>query len=148
MQRDEDNRLGGGRRMRRRYVPVNPLAALLISACTSAPEGPTVLVLNGGTKTFQQFAQDDTLCRRFASLEARGTPPDQAVRASGLAPPGATPASLATSGTDARQQLYDIAYAQCMDDRGHRIPVPGLLPDELPEASWLPPPPTLPDETR
>jgi hypothetical protein len=49
--------------------------------------------------------------------------------------------------TERRQQLYDIAYAQCMDDKGHRVPVPGFATEQPPEAPLLPPPPMplLPD---
>ncbi|MGY6215450.1 hypothetical protein ACW73L_09825 [Methylolobus aquaticus] len=126
--------------MKRPSIVPTLLAPLLLSACASIPEGPTVLVLKGGTKTFQQFARDDTVCRRFAALEARGTPPDQAfIAATSPAPPASPPALAATplsAGVRPQQQLYDIAYAQCMDDKGHRVP--GAMPEELPAAPLLP----------
>ena len=126
--------------MKRQSILLKLLAALLLPACASIPEGPTVLALKGGTKTFQQFALDDTVCRRFAALEARGTPPDQAfIAATATVPPG-RPTALAeaplTAGVRPQQQLYDIAYAQCMDDKGHRVP--GSMPEELPAAPLLP----------
>ena len=125
--------------MKRQSILLKLLAGLLLSACASAPEGPTVLVLKGGTKTFRQFAQDDTFCRRFAALEARGTPPDQAFAAAAAVPSASAHVLMAapmTAGVRPQQQLYDIAYAQCMDDKGHRVPV--AMPEELPAAPLLP----------
>lgn len=125
--------------MKRQSSLLALLVAVFLTACTSVPEGPTVLVLKGGAKTFQQFAQDDTVCRRFAALEARGTPPDQAFTAAVAAPPRTTQTFTEpplTAGVRPQQQLYDIAYAQCMDDKGHRVPVP--MPEELPAPPLLP----------
>jgi hypothetical protein len=98
------------------------------------------LVLQGEGKSFSQFGQDDTVCRRFASLEAKGTPPDQAVLASGLANAQASGLAAVPSGqaTESRQQLYDIAYVQCMYDKGHLVPLPGLVRDDRLEVSPAP----------
>ena len=40
------------------------------------------------------------------------------------------------------QQRYDVAYAQCMYDSGHRVPVSGRLVVEHHRANRLPPPPS------
>jgi len=127
-----------------RWYPMGLLGAALFTACASAPEGPTILVLKGGTKTFQQFAQDDTVCRRFAALEARGAPPDQALRASSWVPSGGHDTVPELAITERCQQLYDIAYAQCMDDKGHRVPVSDFVPEQSPDVPLLPPPPMPP----
>lgn len=52
--------------------------ALLLGACATAPSGPSVLVLPGSAKTFDQFRADDIECRQYASFQVNGTTPDQA----------------------------------------------------------------------
>jgi len=44
----------------------------------------------------------------------------------------------------ATQQRYDIAYVQCMYDRGHRVPVSGRLTVERSRSAYPPPPPAAP----
>lgn len=62
-----------------------PLAALLfLGACTTMPSGPSVLVLPGSTKNFDQFRIDDAECRQYASYQIGGTTPDQAGIDSGV----------------------------------------------------------------
>ncbi len=123
------------------------MGTLLLTSCVKPTEGPGVLVLQGEGKNFSQFGQDDTVCRRFASLEAKGTPPDQAALASGLVQTQVSGLTVIppSQSTVSRQQLYDIAYVQCMYDKGHLVPVPGLLRDDRPEVSPVPPP-TPPEE--
>jgi len=52
--------------------------ALLLAACATAPTGPSVLVLPGSEKSFDQFRADDYECRQYASYQVNGTTPDQA----------------------------------------------------------------------
>ncbi|HCE09199.1 MAG TPA: hypothetical protein DIT28_16575 [Oxalobacteraceae bacterium] len=62
-----------------------PLAALLlVTACTTIPDGPSVLVLPGSSKNFDQFRMDDADCRQFASYQIGGTTPNQAGIDSGV----------------------------------------------------------------
>lgn len=42
-------------------------ALLLLGACVTAPTGPSVLVLPGTGKSFEQFRVDDDTCKQFAS---------------------------------------------------------------------------------
>lgn len=43
------------------------LAVAVLTACAAAPPpGPSVAVMPGQSKTFEQFQQDDTVCRQFA----------------------------------------------------------------------------------
>lgn len=42
-------------------------AACLAAACTTMPTGPSVMVLPGTGKNFDQFRADDLVCRQFAS---------------------------------------------------------------------------------
>jgi hypothetical protein len=44
----------------------------LLGACTSVPTGPSMLVLPGTGKTFDQFRGDDLLCRQFATEQIGG----------------------------------------------------------------------------
>jgi len=62
-----------------------PLAALLVAAaCTTMPSGPSMLVLPGSTKNFDQFRMDDVDCRQYASYQIGGTTPNQAGIDSGV----------------------------------------------------------------
>ena len=49
-----------------------------LAACTTLPTGPSVLVLPGSTKTFEQFRIDDAECRQFAHLSVGGRTAEQA----------------------------------------------------------------------
>lgn len=55
------------------------LALLMLGACVSLPDGPSVMVLPGAGKNFEQFRIDDHICRQFASQQVGGA------TASGLA---------------------------------------------------------------
>lgn len=65
-----------------RFSPL--LAALLVGACTTMPNGPGVMVLPGTGKSFDQFRADDFDCRQFASGQVGGTTPSQAASNSGV----------------------------------------------------------------
>ena len=138
-----------------------PLAAVVgLSACATIPTGPSVMVLPGQGKTFEQFQTDDAVCWQWASAQA-GTTPGQAsteaavssaalgtVLGAGLgaaigAGSGALGgtcvgmgASQAAAGTV--QWRYDIAYEQCMYAKGHQIPV---VMQPLQRPYTAPPPP-------
>lgn len=63
-----------------------PLAAvLLLGACTTIPSGPSVMVLPGSGRTFDEFRADDFVCRQFASDQIGGTTANQAANDSGVA---------------------------------------------------------------
>lgn len=53
-------------------------AAALLAGCVSMPSGPSVMVLPGSTKSFDQFRADDLDCRQFANLQVGGSTPDSA----------------------------------------------------------------------
>ena len=55
-----------------------------LAACTTMPTGPSVLVLPGSTKTFEQFRIDDAECRQFAHLSVGGRTAEQAQTDSAL----------------------------------------------------------------
>jgi hypothetical protein len=66
---------------RKAVLPVT--ACLLLTACATVPTGPSILVLPGTGKNFEQFQVDDAVCRQWA-LQQTGTTPNQAVVASAV----------------------------------------------------------------
>ena len=50
--------------MRKKFLIFVPL--LVLTACATTPTGPSVLVLPGTGKNFEQFNRDDLVCRDFA----------------------------------------------------------------------------------
>ena len=58
-------------------------AALLLTACATVPSGPSVMVLPGNGKNFEQFQTDDAVCRQWA-LQQTGTTPNEAGAASAV----------------------------------------------------------------
>jgi len=68
--------------MWRRWVALLVLVPLL-GACATVPTGPSVMVLPGTGKSFEQFQADDAACRQWA-LQQTGTTPGQAANQSGV----------------------------------------------------------------
>jgi hypothetical protein len=62
--------------MERKWAVFLPMVVLL-SACTTMPIGPNVMVLPGAGKPFDQFQVDDVLCRNYAQGQI-GMAPGQA----------------------------------------------------------------------
>jgi len=50
------------------------LMIVLVSGCATVPTGPTVMVLPGSGKTFQQFQVDDAICRQWARQQIGASP--------------------------------------------------------------------------
>jgi len=67
-----------------RATAVAIAAATLLAACATAPTGPSVLVLPGSAKSFEQFRADDYECRQYAGFQVNGTTPDRAAEQSGV----------------------------------------------------------------
>jgi len=57
---------------------------LLAAACTTMPSGPTVMVLPGASKSFDQFRADDMECRNYAFESVGGVTASQAATQSGV----------------------------------------------------------------
>lgn len=108
-------------------IPTILISVLLLSACSTMPSGPGVLVLPGADKGFEEFHNDDLKCRQFAheQIAALKKAPDS---------------------KEEGQQSYDISFIQCMYAKGHQIPVPGeLMYDKDVWQEWSPPqPPEVP----
>jgi hypothetical protein len=112
------------------------VGALLSAACASTPTGPSVLVLPGSGKSYDQFRAEDARCRQLAAAELQGT----------------------DGGGVSAQRRYDVLYIQCMYTEGNRVPVAGsdwrspgpaaptTRPADVPPppAGAPPPPPTGP----
>jgi hypothetical protein len=93
------------------------IPVFLLSACSTMPSGPSVLVLPGTGKDFNRFHSDDLMCRQLAhdQIATSQEEPDS---------------------NEEGQQNYDINYIQCMYGKGHRVPVPGeLMYDTPPQAT-------------
>ena len=54
------------------------MCALLVSACTTWPTGPSIMAMPGSTKSFDQFRADDVDCRGYAFDQIGGTTANKA----------------------------------------------------------------------
>jgi hypothetical protein len=63
---------GEGAALTARLLVIAPLA-LTLGACATVPSGPSVMVLPGSTKTFEEFQQDDAVCRQWAQQQTGTT---------------------------------------------------------------------------
>ncbi len=70
-----------------------------LSACTTLPTGPSVLVLPGAGKTFDQFRAEDYNCRHYAFTQMGGVTPAQVSASSGVGSAVAGTAIGAIAGT-------------------------------------------------
>lgn len=139
-------------------------APFVLAACVSMPEGPSVMVLPGSGMSFEQFRQDDALCRQYAAEQigqsAEGAATQSTVSSAAVgtavgAVAGAviggrrgagvgagtglmvgTVSGAGTAQLSAReaQRRYDNAFIQCMYSKGHRVPVSGYSSERAPAA--------------
>jgi hypothetical protein len=64
----------------RAFLIAVPLS-LLVAGCATVPTGPSVMVLPGSTKSFEQFQVDDGVCRQWAQQQT-GTSSGKAAQSS------------------------------------------------------------------
>jgi hypothetical protein len=125
--------------------------AAVLGGCVSVPTGPSVMVLPGDGRTFDQFRYDEGDCRNYAGSQTVGADQaaaDSAVRSavlgtligaaagaaiggnstgtaigagSGLLIGSAAGSGAANASAYDAQRRYDYAYQQCMYAKGHRI---------------------------
>ncbi len=57
---------------RRAVLPI--IVCLVLTACATVPTGPSVLVLPGTGKNFEQSKTDDAVCRQWALQQTGATP--------------------------------------------------------------------------
>lgn len=148
-------------------------AALLATACTTVPTSPSVLVLRGTGKSFEEFSADDAVCRQFAYNQNAGAAAaanDKAVGSAvvgtligaaagaalggnhqgaavgagtGLLVGSAAGANSSAYGSYSLQRRYDIGYEQCMYAKGNSVPVAAGMQRQA-QPAYAPPPPNMP----
>lgn len=151
---------------------VVPIAAVLLSACTTVPTSPSMLALPGSTKTFEQFRSDDAMCRDYAYRSNPTDDVDRGVRSAaigtligaaaggaiggqhgaaigaggGLIVGSAVGSDQADRSNYGMQRRYDNAYIQCMYAQGHKVPVTssGFTSTPYRPSYQTPPPPNSP----
>jgi hypothetical protein len=112
-------------------------AGLVLASCASAPTGPTVMVLPGTGKNFEEFQTDDGVCRQWAAQQI-GT---KSKKASTMSTTGTNvEAGYGQSSGSSAQRRYDMTYMQCMYAKGNQIPV-GRGPTPYSSQQGPPPPP-------
>ena len=60
------------------------LPLVFLAGCATVPSGPSVMVLPGSGKNFDQFRADDVDCRRYAQYQIGGTDANQTATDAGL----------------------------------------------------------------
>jgi hypothetical protein len=60
------------------------VALLVLGACTTIPTGPSVMVLPGAGKSFDQFRADDADCQQYALSQIGGATANNAAITSGV----------------------------------------------------------------
>lgn len=72
--------------MRFRLWPL--LASVLLAGCVTVPSGPGMVVLPAPGKTFEQFREEDAVCRHYAQDQVGATPEqaatDSVARSAGM----------------------------------------------------------------
>jgi outer membrane lipoprotein SlyB len=58
--------------MNKRLRVVAVVSAVALGGCATLPAGPSVLVLPGSGKSFDQFQADNAVCRQFADMQVGG----------------------------------------------------------------------------
>ena len=145
---------------------------LALGACTTLPpSGPSVMVLPGTGKSFDQFRYDDQGCRQFAAQQTGVTPGDAALDSgtrsaavgtllgavagaaingsrgatvgagTGLLLGGSAGVGSSDLSAGRVQRRYDMGYTQCMYAKGHRVPVSGRMMSEGAMGGGYAPPP-------
>jgi hypothetical protein len=101
-------------------------ALLLLAACASAPTGPSVLVLPGSNKSFEQFRFDDYECRQYASEYSGGKTAEQASADAGIRSAAAGAAIGALAGAAIGGSGNSAAAGAGLGAAGARSPAPAL----------------------
>ena len=70
--------------MNTKRLAISTAIVSLLAGCVSIPDGPSVMVMPGEGKTFDQFRGDDAECRQFAHYQIGGKTAEQAAANSGV----------------------------------------------------------------
>lgn len=153
-----------------RYSPLAALVLLVLAGCVTVPSGPSMMVLPGTGKSFDQFRADDYECRQYAAGQTGVTPSEAAVDSgvrsaalgtalgavagaaigghegagvgagTGLLVGGLAGTSAGAQSAYSLQQRYDFGYEQCMYAKGHKVPVRGSFASSVPAPARSAPP--------
>jgi len=156
-----------------RKVGLTTALAAMLCGCVTPPMGPTIPVMPGPNKSLQTFEQDESVCEGYASRRVAGqaeaannTALGEGVLATALgaglgaavgggrgAAIGAASGAVVGTGIGANtsagaqyslQRRYDIAYAQCMETKGNKVPHPHRPAYPPPPGPYPYPPPPPP----
>ena len=146
--------------MKRAFRLAPLLGTLMLGACISMPSGPSVLVLPGTGKGFDQFRADEFDCKQYGDSIVTSAALGTVVGAlagsaiggqrgagvgagTGLAVGAMAGTAAGNTSAYALQQRYDYAFQQCMYAKGHKVPVSGGFESMRPSAppAYTPPPP-------
>jgi outer membrane lipoprotein SlyB len=145
------------------------VAAIALAGCAPTVMAPTVPVMPGANKPFDQFAADQQACQYYANAQvapltaqannqalggtllttALGAGLGAAIgggrgaaigAASGAVVGGAAGAQGSSIAGRGIQQQYDMYYAQCMVGHGNQVPGMGPPPGAAPPPGSAPPP--------
>ncbi|HEY3636946.1 MAG TPA: YMGG-like glycine zipper-containing protein [Rhizomicrobium sp.] len=156
----------------KRTIILATALATALSGCVSAPMGPSIPVMPGPNKSLDVFQRDEAACEGYASQRVAGgaeaannTALGEGILGTALgaglgaavgggrgaaigAASGAVVGTAVGADTSAGaqyslQRRYDIAYAQCMQTKGNKVPHPhrAYPPPPPPGAYPYPPPP-------
>lgn len=135
----------------RRAGTIGLALPLFLAACAQTPMGPTVQVMPGAGKPFDQFQTDQVVCKNFAEQAVSGQAQNANLRGVGAAALttalgaglgaaigggrgagiGAASGALGGAGIGAVtssnaqmsiQDQYNNAFAQCMYSKGNQVP--------------------------
>ena len=65
-------------------TPLVVASGLMLAGCVTVPTGPSVMALPGTGKTYEQFRNDDFMCRDYALRQVGGATASQAATDSGV----------------------------------------------------------------
>src|SRR5260370_38137661 len=88
---------------------------MLYTGCATAPRGPSVQVLPGTGKPFEQFQGDVEVCRGWAAQQVKG--------------------AFMDAPSWEGQRRYDNAHVQRMNAQGHHVPSPPAPPPAHPPST-------------
>lgn len=146
-----------------RAIVLTTALATALSGCVTTPMGPTIPVMPGPNKSLQAFQADESVCENYAGQRVEGgveaannTAIGEGLLGTALgaglgaavgggrgAAIGAASGAVVGTGVGANtsagaqmsvQRRYDIAYAQCMQTKGNKVP-------GRPHRAYPPPPP-------
>jgi len=114
----------------------------LLSACVTVPSGPSVMVLPGTNKSFDQFQADGFACNQYAQQMTGNAGQAATDAATANAVAGTVIGAAAGASYYQVQRRYDQAYVQCMYAKGNQVPVGAGYrgpPPRMAPPGYLPP---------